>query len=268
MNRLTRGFAIAGALVAMSGAHAQEWAKEQVDDSPRHQEWINLTNGDRTVECFIVYPERSDKAPVVVVIHEIMGMSDWVMLVADQLAEAGFIAIAPDFLTGMGPDGGRSDSFENSGSRRQAVSRLDAEQITADLNAACDYGLKIPSADGTVSVGGFCWGGRQTFRFATNRADLKAAYVFYGSGPTAAGDAARIKCPVYGFYGGNDNRVNATIAGSEAMMKAAGKTYVPVIYAGAGHGFMRSGQQPGAQTANAQGRESGWKRWLGLLRGE
>lgn len=267
MNRLTRGFAVVGALMALGSVNAQDWAREQVDESPRHQEWIKVTRGDRTVDCFIVYPERPDKAPVVVLIHEIMGMSDWVMLVADQLADAGFIAIAPDFLSGMGPDGGRSDSFENAGSRRQAVSGLDADQITADLNAACDYGLKIPAADGTVSVGGFCWGGRQTFRFATNRADLKAAYVFYGQSPTASGELARIKCPVYGFYGGNDNRVNATIANSEAMMKAAGKTYVPVIYEGAGHGFMRSGQQPGAQSANAEGRASGWKRWLGLLRG-
>lgn len=263
-----RAAALIAGLLCLSTAGAQDWAKEQVNDSPRHQEWIGLKHGDRTVECFIVYPERSDKAPVVVLIHEIMGMSDWVMLVADQLAEAGFIAIAPDFLSGMGTDGGRTDSFEDTGQIRPAMRRLDPDQITADLNAACDYGLKIPSGDGTVSVGGFCWGGRQTFRFATNRADLKAAFVFYGRAPSAEeGDIARIKCPVYGFYGGNDNRVNATIAGGEKLMRAAGKTYVPVIYEGAGHGFMRSGQQPSAQPANAKGRESGWKRWLGLLRG-
>ncbi len=250
------------AIACLSGA--QDWAKKRLDASPRHQEWVELKNGSRTVKCFVVYPERKDKAPVVVLIHEIFGMTDWVMSVADQLAEKGYIAIAPDFLSGMGPGGGRSDSFEG-GKAREAVSGLSPDQVTGDLNAACDYGKKIPSANGKISVGGFCWGGTQTFRFATNRSDLSAAFVFYGTGPQDKAAIEKIKCPVYGFYGGNDNRVNATIPDSEKLMKEAGKTYQPVIYEGAGHGFMRAGEQPDAQEANKKGREDGWKRWLELL---
>ena len=256
---------IATTLLLASLAWGQEWAREHVDASPRHQEWVNVQNGDRTVKCFIVYPEREDKTQVIVLIHEIMGMTDWVMWMADQLAEAGYIVIAPDLLSGMAPGGGRSIDFETASKAREAVSNLPPEQVTADLNAACDYGKAIASANGKVSVAGFCWGGSQTFRFATNRDDLSAAFVFYGTGPTDASAIDRIKSPVYGFYGGRDNRVNASIPASESLMKSANKTYEPEIYDGAGHGFMRSGQQPGAQAANTAGRDAAWKRWLDLL---
>ncbi|MBX3119218.1 MAG: dienelactone hydrolase family protein [Fimbriimonadaceae bacterium] len=245
-------------------AGSQDWAKSKVDASPRHQEWVEMKYGSRTVKSFVVYPERKDKATVVVLIHEIFGMTDWVMSVADELAAAGYIAVAPDFLSGMGPGGGRSDSFD-AGKAREAVSGLFPDQVTGDLNAACDYAKKIPSANGKVAVAGFCWGGSQTFRFATNRSDLSGAFVFYGTGPTDKASIDKITCPVYGFYGGNDNRVNATIPDSEKVMKECGKTFQPVIYEGAGHGFMRAGQQPDAQEANKKGREAGWKRWLELL---
>jgi carboxymethylenebutenolidase len=257
---------IALAALLASGAHAQDWANKRLEESPRHQEWADVKSGDRTLKCFVVYPERKDKAPVVIVIHEIMGLTDWVMSVADRLAEAGCIAIAPDFLSGMASGGGGTGGFADSGAARQGVGALKPEQITADLNAASDYGLKLPSASGVLAVGGFCWGGSQTFRFATTRADLKAAYVFYGSGPTDAAVFAGIKAPVFGFYGGNDNRVNATIPDSEKMMKDAGKSYEPIIYDGAGHGFMRAGEQPDAQPANRKAFEDGWVRWKDLLK--
>ena len=224
-----------------AAAPAQEWAKQQLAKSSRHQEWVTLKHGERSVEAFVVYPEVKNKAAAVVVIHEIFGMSDWVMSVADQLAAAGYIAIAPDLLSGMGPNGGRTTSFEAS-AVREAVGKLPPDQVTADLNAAADYVKKLPAANGKVAVGGFCWGGSQTFRFATNRGDLAAAFVFYGTGPE---DISAIKAPVYGFYGGNDARVNATIPKSEEAMKAAGKKYEPVTYEGAGHGFMRAGEDPG-----------------------
>jgi carboxymethylenebutenolidase len=245
--------------------NAQDWAKKRLADSPRHQEWVELKNGSRTVKAFVVYPEKKEKATVVVLIHEIMGLTDWVQGVADQLAEKGYIAIAPDFLSGMGPGGGRTESFADVGKAREAISALPPAQVTGDLNAACDYAKKIPSANGKVAVGGFCWGGTQTFRYATNRADLAAAFVFYGTGPSEPDAIAKITRPVYGFYGGNDNRVNATIPDSEKLMKDAGKTYEPVIYDGAGHGFMRAGEQPDAQEANKKARETAWKRWLEIL---
>lgn len=248
-----------------SAGFAQDWAKKRLADSPRHQEWVELKNGSRTVKAFVVYPEVKGKAPVVVVIHEIMGLTDWAMSVCDQLAENGYIAIAPDFVSGLGPKGGRTPDFEDVGKVREAISGLPPAQVTGDLDAACDYAKKIPSANGKISVAGFCWGGTQTFRFATHRQDLSGAYVFYGTGPTEAPAIAKIKAPVYGFYGGNDNRVNATIPDSEKLMKDAKKTYEPVIYDGAGHGFMRAGEQPDATAPNKKARDEGWKRWLGLL---
>ena len=253
-------------LVALATLNvAQDWAKKKVDESPRHQEWVELKHGDRTVKCFVVYPEIKDKATVVVLIHEIMGLTDWVQSVADRLAEHGYIAIAPDFLSGMAPGGGRSIDFPDVGKAREAISGLAPDQVTADLNAACDYGKKLPSANGKVAVAGFCWGGTQSFRFATNRSDLAASFVFYGSAPTENEQLAKIKAPVHGFYGGNDNRINATIPATEKSMKELGKEYQPVIYDGAGHGFMRAGDQPDPSTDNKKGRDDGWKRWLEIL---
>jgi carboxymethylenebutenolidase len=253
----------------------QDWAKQRADKSPRHQEWVKVTNGTRTVNSFLVYPEVKTKATAVVVIHEIFGMSDWVRSLTDQLAEAGYIAIAPDLLSGMGPNGGGSSEFDRSGIG-QAIQKLPPDQITADLNAVADYVAKLPACNGKVAVSGFCYGGTQTFRFATNRPSLKAAFVFYGSGPDSADAIAKIKCPVYGFYGGNDNRVNATIPKSQELMKAAGKTYEPVTYEGAGHGFMRAGEDPTAneatpeakqiKEANKKARDEAWVRWKAILK--
>ncbi|MBV6504448.1 MAG: hypothetical protein AKCLJLPJ_02595 [Fimbriimonadales bacterium] len=243
----------------------QDWAKARLDASPRHMEWVSVKSGAREVKCFVAYPEKKEKTAAIILIHEIMGMTEWVMSVADQIAEAGYIAIAPDFLSGMGPNGGRTTDFADVGKVREAISGLPAQQVISDLNAACDYALTLPSCNGKIAVGGFCWGGTQTFRFATERKDLKAAFVFYGTGPTDASAIAKIACPVYGFYGGNDNRVNATIPDSEKLMKEAGKTYQPAIYEGAGHGFMRAGEQPGGSAENVKAREEAWTRWKSIL---
>jgi carboxymethylenebutenolidase len=210
----------------------------------------------------VVYPERKDKAPVVVMIHEIMGLTDWAMLAADEMAAAGYIAVMPDFLSGMGPKGGRTNEFPDVMAAREAVSALPADQVTSDLNAAADYAKKIPSGNGKIAVAGFCWGGGQSFRFATNRADLSAAFVFYGPGPD---NVDPIKCPVYGFYGGNDSRIGATVPVTAEAMKKAGKRYEVVTYDGAGHGFMRAGDQPDAEEANKKGRAAAWKRMLEVL---
>ena len=266
--RCVLNFAVALILFAVLAqlAGAQDWAKARVDKSPRHQEWVKVKHDARTVDSFIVYPEVKNKATAVVVIHEIFGMSDWVRSVADQLAEAGYIAIAPDLLSGMGPGGGGTNSFTDRSAIGQAFRDLPPDQITADLNAVADYVSKLPAANGKVAVGGFCWGGAQTFRFATNRSSLAAAFVFYGTGPEDTAAIARIKCPVYGFYGGADARVTATVPKSADLMKAAGKKYEPVTYEGAGHGFMRSGEDPAATEPNKKARDQGWARWKELLK--
>jgi carboxymethylenebutenolidase len=244
-------------------AAAQDWAKEKLAKSSRHQEWVTVKHDGRAVETFVVYPESKDKRPVVVIIHEIFGMSDWVQDLADQVAEAGYIAVAPDLLSGMGPNGGRSSSFEQ-GKTNEAVGKLNPDQVTADLNAVADYGMKLPASNGKLFVAGFCWGGGQTFRFATNRGDLAAAFVFYGPPPEK--DAmARIKAPVYGFFAGNDARIGAMIPDAIANMKAADKTFEPVTYDGAGHGFMRAGEAPDANDANKKARTDAWERWKSLM---
>ena len=251
------------ALLTAPSLCAQEWAKETLQKSPRHREWATVKHGDRSVETFVAYPESKDKTPVVVVIHEIFGMTDWVEDLADQIAAAGYIAVAPDLLSGMGPNGGRSDSLDQS-KVMETVSHLDPDQVTADLNGVADYGKKLPASNGKLFVVGFCWGGTQSFRFATNRPDLAAALVFYGSPPEK--DAmARIHAPVYAFYAGNDMRVDATIPDATAGMKAAGKSYEPVTYEGAGHGFMRAGEAPDTNEANKKARTDSWARMKALL---
>jgi carboxymethylenebutenolidase len=163
----------------------------------------------------------------------------------------------------MGPNGGRTSDFATD-KVMEAVMHLNPDQVTADLNAAADYGLKLPASNGKLFVGGFCWGGSQTFRFATNRGDLSAAFVFYG-GPPEKDAMARIKAPVYGFYAANDARIGATVPDTITQMKAAGKTYDPVTYDGAGHGFMRAGEAPDANDANKKARADAWVRWKSLL---
>ncbi len=246
-------------------ASAQDWAKQSLEKSPRHGEWVTLKHDNRSLQAFVVYPEVKGKATAVVVIHEIFGLTDWARSMADELAAAGYIAIAPDLLSGFGPNGSGSSGFASTQDAGKAVSGLDPDVVTADLNAAADYVKKLPSSNGKVAVAGFCWGGGQSFRFATNRHDLKAAFVFYGPPPK---DVSSITAPVYGFYGGNDNRIDATIPDTVTAMKAAGKKYDPVTYDGAGHGFMRAGEDPGnSNPANVTARNEAWERWKTLLKG-
>ena len=242
---------------------AQDWARTQLEKSPRHREWVTVKHEGRSVETFVVYPESKGKTPVVLIIHEIFGMSDWVQDLADQVAAAGYIAVAPDLLSGMAPNGGRTSDIAQD-KVMEAVSHLDPDQVTADLNAVADYGKKLPASNGKVFVAGFCWGGGQTFRFATNRPDLSGAFVFYG-GPPDKDAMTRIKAPVYGFYAGNDARIDATLPDTTAQMKVAGKTYEPVVYDGAGHGFMRAGEALDANDANKKARQDAWVRWKDLL---
>jgi carboxymethylenebutenolidase len=278
----------------------QDWAKAKLAKSPRHKEWVKVKNGTREVNSFIVYPEANKKATAVVVIHEIFGMSDWVQQITDELAEAGYIAIAPDLLSGMGPNKGGTAEIAATGSNAvgQAIRALPPDQIAGDLNAVADYVSKLPAANGKVVAGGFCWGGSTTFFFATRRPSLKAAFVFYGSAPNnnAQGqpytvDKAalqKIGAPVYGFYAENDMRIDATVSPTVDAMKELNKVYDPVTYDGAGHGFMRAGEPnnppPATAPANAddaamkkaandlamykanrKAHDDAWARWMAIL---
>lgn len=238
--------------------HAQDWAKPRLNDSPRHGEWVDYKAGDQPLRAWVVFPERKEKAPVVIVIHEIFGLTDWVRGVCDQLAEAGVIAIAPDMLSGQ--------TFPDVDGARKAISALSKEQVISGLNATAEYAAKIPASNGNLAVSGFCWGGGWAFGYASVNPKLKAAYSFYGPALTEADQVAGVSCPVFGFYGENDERVNSSIPKGEELMKAAGKKYEPIIYKGAGHGFMRDGESPEGKPENKKAREEAWARWKTLLK--
>lgn len=285
----------------------QDWAKQRLAKSPRHQEWVKIKyklvagGADREVSAFVVYPEVKSKATAVVVIHEIFGMSDWVQSLTDELAEAGYVAIAPDLLSGLGPSHGGTSDVATAGANAigTAIRDLPPDQITADLDAVAAYVTKLPASNGKLVAAGFCWGGGQTFRYATNNSMLKAAFVFYGTPPLTGQPPAlpvdkaslgRIAAPVYGFYAGNDARIGATLPATVEAMTDLKKKFEPVTYEGAGHGFMRAGDAPEpvapvakgnaeadkaasdkyekevvAYRANKKARDEAWVRWKAIL---
>ena len=264
-----RALLVATAGLAAISLQAQDWAQARMDKSPRHGEWVKIPQGTRKVESFITYPEVKDKATAVIVVHEIFGLSDWARSVTDEFAAAGYIAISPDLLSGKGTNGGGTREMASAEIGR-AIQSLPPDQITADLNAVADYVSKLPSCNGKVAIIGFCWGGGTVFRYATNNKDLKAVFSCYGTPVNTPADLARINCPIYGFYGGNDNRITSMVPRATEQMKAAGKTYDPVIYEGAGHGFMRAGEDPtasgAAAEANKKAHDQAWEKIKDILK--
>jgi carboxymethylenebutenolidase len=240
-------------------------AKSRLNASPRHGEWVDLdVPGRKTpLKAYIVYPERKDKAPVVLVIQEIFGLTDWVRSVTDQLAADGFIAIAPDFLSGMGPNGGGTDAFPSRDDVTRAVRDIKAEDVIAGLDAARSYALKLPAASGKSASVGFCWGGGMSFIYATSQPGLNAAVVYYGTPPHDS-ELPKIPCPVAGFYGGDDARVTATVKPTEEKMKKLDKPYTPHIFEGAGHGFLRAQDQRNG--ANLKASQEAWPATIDFLR--
>tara|TARA_B110000003_G_scaffold10526_1_gene10694 strand:+ start:727 stop:1515 length:789 start_codon:yes stop_codon:yes gene_type:complete len=238
---------------------------QRLEESPRHHEWKKLINKDKELNTFVVYPEVSNDVPVIILIHENRGLNNWARGMADQIAEMGYIVLAPDLLSGTAPDGGGTANFKNSDQARSAIYNLSPEKVTSDLDAVFEYGKNIDSSNGKVAVIGFCWGGSQTFKYVTNNSLISAAFVCYGTGPKNEFEYSKIATPVYGFYGGNDNRVNATIENSVSAMKKAKGLFEPVIYDGAGHGFFRAGENVDASEANKIARNQGLKRLKKLL---
>jgi carboxymethylenebutenolidase len=242
---------------------AEGGAKDRLLTSPRHGEWAHVSAGaGDSVDAWVVYPERSDKAPVVIVIHEIFGLSDWIRSVTDQLAAEGFIAIAPDLLTGKAP-GGKGSSAVDSDAARQLISQLQGPEIVRRLNAVASYAAALPAATGEYAVVGFCWGGGISFSYATQQPALKAAVVCYGTPPDEQA-IGRIKAPVLGLYGGNDARVTSTVPAADALMKKMGKRYEYEIFDGASHAFFRA--QDGQSGANLKATQKGWPRMVQFLK--
>lgn len=253
-------------LFSVACAHQSVTPNAQLETTPRHDEWVTIASAGRTLHAYVVYPQSSTNSGSVIVIHENRGLTDWVRTVADNLAARGYLAIAPDMLSGAAPNGGKTSDFASQDAAREAISRLPREQVQVDLASTARYVLSLPAANGKLAVVGFCWGGARTWEAANNIDGVLIAFPFYGTGPTTEEGVAGIDGPVYGFYGGDDARVNATIEATEAAMDRQRKRFEPVIYEGAGHAFMRLGEEPAATDANRKARDEAWTRLLTLLR--
>jgi carboxymethylenebutenolidase len=244
---------------------SEQGARERLEESPRHGEYVDvkLPSGGTPIRTWVFYPERKSKAGVVIVIHEVYGLSDWIRAVADQIAREGFIAVAPDLLSGRGPGGGGTESVATRDEVVALVRGLTPDETAARLNAVHDYAVKLPASNGKSATIGFCWGGARSFGYAAAQPALDGAIVYYGSSPETA-ELARVAAPVLGHYAGDDARVNATVPRAEAEMKRLGKFYEPHVYEGAGHGFLR--QQEGREGANRAAAEKAWPRTVSFLK--
>jgi carboxymethylenebutenolidase len=246
-----------GTSIPASGATAAE----RIAKSPRHGEWaaVKVTPAD-SVMAWVVYPERRDKAPVVIVIHENTGLTTWARSVADQLAAEGFIAVAPDMLTPRRKGNLTSDWTPDSG--RAAIGTLTVEEVNRSLDAVAKYAMSLPAALPRYGVVGFCWGGGRSFQHAVHAPTLSAAVVYYGPSPTAE-QLASIRAPVLGLYGGNDARINAMVPATDSAMQRLGKAYEVHFFEGAGHGFLRGQEQSPANAAAAQ---AAWPKTVAFLK--
>jgi len=254
-----------GAAASKSLPASEAGAKQVLETSPRHGEWadVKMPDGGTPIRTWIAYPERKDKAPVVLLVHEIFGLTPWIRAVADQLAKDGFIAVAPDLLSGKGPGGGGTEATSSRDEVVGLVRALKPEEVKARLDAVREHALKLPAASGKSATIGFCWGGAQSFAYAAAQPALDAAVVYYGTSPETA-TLASIEAPVLGLYGGDDARVNTTIEPASAEMKKLGRTYETEIYEGAGHGFLRD--QEGREGANRKAAEQAWPRTVAFLK--
>jgi carboxymethylenebutenolidase len=240
----------------------EEGATARLAASPRRSEWVEVKAGEDKIRSWVAFPDGAGRAPVVIVIQEIFGLTDWIRSIADQLAADGFVAIAPDLLSGKGPGGGGSESVDRQGAVA-LVRTLDLAEVMRRLDAVAKYATGRPEATAKYATVGFCWGGGTSFDYAAHQPNLGAAVVYYGrSTPTESLPA--VKAAVLGLYGGNDSRVNATIPPAEAELERLGRSFEKEIYEGAGHGFLR--QQSGQEGANRRATEQAWPRTVSFLR--
>jgi len=243
-------------------APASADASMRLSTSPRHAEWVTVRTGpDDSTRAWVVYPERATKAPVVVVVHEIFGLSPWIRSVADQLAAAGFVAVAPDLLTMKGIPG--SPENPDGQAARAAIQTLDMDDVHRQISTVAQYAMGLPAAAPRYGIVGFCWGGAVSFEHAVRSPSLGASVVYYGTSPSPA-RLVSVRAPVLGLYGSDDERVNATVPAADSAMKALGKSYRPVFYEGAGHGFLR--QQDGREGKNLAAARAAWPETISWFR--
>jgi carboxymethylenebutenolidase len=258
-----------GDVAAVSGSQAlippgNADAMARLSASPRHGEWVMIPDGaaNDSVRAWVVYPERSTRAPVVIVVQEIFGLTPWIRSVADQLAADGYIGVAPDFLTGKGVSGNPVDG-PDSQAATAAVRALDGAEVQRRIDAVARYANALPSASGKYGIVGFCWGGSVSFNHAARTPGPNASVVYYGSSPEVP-VLMNVRAPVLGLYGSDDARVNATIARADSTLRATGRTFEQHIFEGAGHGFLR--QQDGRDGANLEAARRAWPLTIGFFR--
>ena len=250
----------------LPGDNKNAQALEQLKSSPRHGEWVDIkaSAGD-PIKSFVVYPERKDKAPVVIVIQEIFGLTDWIRGVADQLAKEGFIAIAPDFMSGMGPNKGGSAELGEQASTVE-IRKLTPADVMRILNDVRAYALTIPAANGKTATVGFCWGGGASSTFALMQPGLNAAVAYYGGMPPDPAAFANARTPILGLYAANDNRVNSTLELAKTELAKKNVPYEQHFFEGAGHGFLRQQNGTAQAPGNAKAAAQAWALTLEFLR--
>jgi carboxymethylenebutenolidase len=267
-------------------------AEARLKASPRHGEWVKIAwqpGSADSLMAWVVYPERRTRAPVVVVVHEIFGLSTWVRSVADQVAADGFIAVAPDFLSRV--RGGPSSVELSSDTARRLIAGVDAAERSRVIVAAANWAMTQPAAEPRYAVIGYCWGGGTTFMHAVHGGvkGFSAGVAFYGiaflSGGTPAtatspavpgavnADSLRkINVPIMLLNGSKDARIGAAMPALESTMKTLGKNYSGTNYEGAVHGFLRAQNDPRPQrdeaeeAANLAASKDAWPKTIAFLR--
>ena len=267
-------------------------APARLTASPRHGEWVKIAleaGSPDSVMAWVVYPGTNRKAPVVVVVHEIFGLSTWIRGVADQVAAEGFIAIAPDFFSRV--RGGPSSIELPADSARRLQGLVNSTERNRIIVAAANWAMTQPSATQKYAVIGYCWGGATTFMHAIHGGVMgfSGGVAFYGlpyvaggtpatattpavPGTLVADSIAKIKVPVMLLSGSKDARISAAMPALDSIMKAMGKTYTGINYDGAIHGFLRAQDDPKAprdeaeEQANLAATKDAWPRAVKFLK--
>jgi carboxymethylenebutenolidase len=211
-------------------------------------EWVKYPSGEFEIGAYLARPKTGGPFPAIIVIHENRGLTEFVLDIAQRWTSEGLLAVAPDFLSRLGGTAG----FDSMDTAMQGIRQLERPGVMEDLAATVRYLMSRDEVrKDKIGVSGFCWGGAQTFAFATESAEIAFAMPFYGSAPPLE-RLERIGCPMFVVYAENDQRINANMDEVAARMKELGKDYARKVYPGTGHAFMNfTGTRYNAEQAKA-----------------
>jgi carboxymethylenebutenolidase len=221
-------------------------------DTRLRTEEVSYPGSTGVVKGYVARPAGEGKAPGVLVIHENRGLQPHIRDVARRAALAGYVALAPDFMSAIG---GTPPSEDEA---RTRFARVERPVALADALKSSEYLRGRPDTNGKVGIVGFCWGGDMVGQVAAAGAEIQAAVVFYGVAPPID-KVPVIKAPLLLHYAGIDERVNATVPRFEAALKDAGKPYTLHMYEGVNHAFHND--TAGARY-NAEAARLAWSRTI------